>query len=140
VTAVVVSELATRSRRQARESALLAQIATSLLEHGDVTRELDRIARGTADALQVERAEVVLGDEPVSTSAGGERYPLVAAGRRVGTLAVEGPRRRSAAARRLLPALASLLAVAIDRERLAGWQVAEALVGGKEMREIRSSS
>jgi two-component system, OmpR family, sensor histidine kinase KdpD len=119
VTAVVVSELATRSRRQARESALLAQIATSLLEHGDVTRELDRIARETADALQVERAEVALGDEPVSTSGGGERYPLVAAGRRVGTLAVEGPRRRSAAARRLLPALASLLAVAIDRERLA---------------------
>jgi len=119
VTAVVVSELATRSRRQARESALLAQIATSLLEHGDVTRELDRIARGTADALQVERAEVALGDEQMSTSGEGERYPLVAAGRRVGTLAVEGPRRRSGAARRLLPALASLLAVAIDRERLA---------------------
>jgi K+-sensing histidine kinase KdpD len=34
VTAVVVSELAARSRRQARESALLARIATSLLLTG----------------------------------------------------------------------------------------------------------
>ena len=37
VTAVVVSELAARSRRRAREASLLAEIATSLLEHG--TRE-----------------------------------------------------------------------------------------------------
>jgi K+-sensing histidine kinase KdpD len=36
VTAVVVSELAARSRRQARESALLAEIATSLLRRGEV--------------------------------------------------------------------------------------------------------
>jgi two-component system sensor histidine kinase KdpD len=120
VTAVVVSELATRSRRQARESALLAQIATSLLEHGDVTQELARMERETAEALQVERAEIALADEPVPGVGGVERYPLVAAGQRVGTIVLERPRRRSGAARRrLLPALASLLAVAIDRERLA---------------------
>ena len=35
VTAVVVSELAARSRRRANESALLAEIAASLLERGD---------------------------------------------------------------------------------------------------------
>ena len=117
VTAVVVSELATRSRRQARESALLAQVATSLLEHGDVSAELDRIAAAAAPALQVERARISVDDERTPE---GEHYPLVAAGRRVGTITLEGPRARSASARRrLLPALASLLAVAIDRERLA---------------------
>jgi K+-sensing histidine kinase KdpD len=60
VTAVVVSELAARSRRQARESALLARIATSLLEHGNVSSELERIAAETAEALRVEDARSVL--------------------------------------------------------------------------------
>jgi K+-sensing histidine kinase KdpD len=50
VTAVVVSELAARSRRQARESALLAEIATSLLRRGEVSTELDRIAAEAARA------------------------------------------------------------------------------------------
>jgi two-component system sensor histidine kinase KdpD len=117
-TAVVVSELAARSRRRANESALLAEIAASLLERGDLERELDRIAAEAARALQVERATIVVGDE--LPRRGGERHPLLAGGRRVGTIVLEGPRRGSAAARRrLLPALASLLGVAIDRERLA---------------------
>src|SRR6201993_570491 len=64
VTAVVVSELAARSRRQARESALLAEIATSLLEHGSVSDELERISAESADALQVESARIELGPEP----------------------------------------------------------------------------
>src|SRR5690349_11146200 len=41
VTAVVVSELAAGARRRARESALLAEIATRLLERGDVSPELE---------------------------------------------------------------------------------------------------
>jgi len=115
VTAVVVSELAARSRRQARESALLARIATSLLEHGSVSDELERIGAEAADALQVETARIELGPEPDPDS-----YPLAVANRRVGTIHLERPRRGSARTRRrLLPALASLLGVAIDRERLA---------------------
>jgi two-component system, OmpR family, sensor histidine kinase KdpD len=118
-TAVVVSELAARSRRRATESALLAEIAGSLLERGELTPELDRIGAEAARALQVERATIFVGEEvPRGTS--GDRHPLLAGGRRVGTIVLEGPRRGSAAARRrLLPALASLLGVAIDRERLA---------------------
>jgi len=117
VTAVVVSELATRSRRRARESALLGQIATSLLEHGGVTAELERIAAEAARALQVEQARIELGsDAPEAADA----HPLVVGDRRVGTIYLEGRRHGSEAARqRLLPALASLLGVAIDRERLA---------------------
>jgi two-component system, OmpR family, sensor histidine kinase KdpD len=119
VTSVVVSQLAARSRRQARESALLAQIATSLLERGDVSHELERIEAEAARALQVERAHIELGDS-VAPSESSEPFPLAAGGRRVGTIYLEHPRAWTAAARRrLLPALASLLGVAIDRERLA---------------------
>jgi two-component system, OmpR family, sensor histidine kinase KdpD len=118
VTAVVVSELAARSRRQAREAALLARIATSLLAHGNVSAELDRIAAEAAQALQVERARIELGADP-AREAQPESYPLTAADRRVGTIFLEGSRQRTGLGRRLLPALASLLGVAIDRERLA---------------------
>jgi two-component system sensor histidine kinase KdpD len=118
VTAVVVSDLAARSRRQARESALLARIATSLLEHGNVSAELERIAAEAAQALQVEGARIELGSSPPART-GGESYPLTAAERRVGTIYLTRQRQGSARVRRrLLPALSSLLGVAIDRERL----------------------
>jgi two-component system sensor histidine kinase KdpD len=119
VIAAVVSELATRSRRRARESALLAQIATSLLEHGNVSAELERIAAEAARALQVERARIEL-QAPRTDGSGAEPYPLAVGDRRVGTIYLEGRRQGSEVGRRrLLPALASLLGVAIDRERLA---------------------
>src|SRR5690349_4847003 len=84
VTAVVVSELAARSRRQANESALLARVAGSLLQGGEVSSELERIEAEVAAALGVERARIVLGGgEDV---VGGEEYALTAGGRRVGTI------------------------------------------------------
>jgi two-component system sensor histidine kinase KdpD len=120
VTAVLVSELAARSRRQARESALLAEIATSLLRRGEVSGELERIAAEAAQALQVERARIELDDRASSASAVEEPFTLAVEGRRVGTIYLERPQQGGAPARRrLLPALASLLGVAIDRERLA---------------------
>jgi two-component system sensor histidine kinase KdpD len=113
VTAVVVSELAARTRRRAREASLLAEIATSLLEHGTVGDELERISAEAARALQVDRARITLGER-------GDGFALTAGTRRVGTIELEGLGRGDAnARRRLLPALASLLGVAIDRERLA---------------------
>ncbi|MGZ8697679.1 MAG: ATP-binding protein [Gaiellaceae bacterium] len=120
VTAIVVSELAARSRRQAGESALLAQIASSLLERGEVSGELERIGAEAAAALRVEQVRIELGAEAAQEDGETERYPLTAGGRRVGTIDLGRPRQGSAAVRRrLLPALASLLGVAIDRERLA---------------------
>jgi two-component system sensor histidine kinase KdpD len=114
VTAIVVGELAARSRRRAREAALLAEIATSLLEHGTVGADLERISAEAARVLQAEEAHITLGDWP------SEGEPLTAGGRRVGTIRLVGPRERGAGARRrLLPALGSLLGVAIDRDRLA---------------------
>jgi two-component system sensor histidine kinase KdpD len=117
VTAIVVSELAAGARRRARESALLAEIATSLLRRGEVGRDLDRIAADAAQALQVERARIEVGR---GGPAGPGAFPLAVEDRRVGTIYLERPRQAGAAARRrLLPGLASLLGVAIDRERLA---------------------
>ena len=117
VTAVVVSELAARSRRRATESELLAGIATSLLAHGEVRGELERIASEVARVLQVDRARIELGD---GTPDGEGAYPLVAGTRQVGVIHLDGPAPRGTAARRrLIPALASLLGVAVDRERLA---------------------
>jgi hypothetical protein len=49
VTSVVVSELAARARRRARESELLAAVATGLLERGNVSRELE-VSRDLGDA------------------------------------------------------------------------------------------
>jgi two-component system sensor histidine kinase KdpD len=119
ITAVVVSQLATRSRRQARESALLAQVASSLLERPEVSSELERIGSEVALALGIEQARIVLDAAPAGEQEG-EAYPLSARGRRVGTIVVGQARGWGAAARRrVLPGLASLLGMAIDRERLA---------------------
>ena len=117
VTAVVVSELAARLRRRADESALLAQVATALLERGDVTAELDPIAAEAARVLRVRSARIELGAR-AEPREGEVAEPLVAGGRRVGTIFVPAAEQRPAG-RRLLRALASLLAVAIDREKLA---------------------
>ncbi len=121
VTSAVVSELAARSRRRATESALLAEIARSLLERGSVNGELDQIAAGAAAALGAGEARIELGEPSERLRADSDATPLIAGSRRVGTITLRGPRwpyRKSESP--LLPALASLLAVAIDQERLAG--------------------
>jgi two-component system sensor histidine kinase KdpD len=124
VTAVVVSELAAGLRRRATESALLAEIATSLLAHGGVSEQLQQLAPEIAKALQADHVGISL-DDSISS----DRYPLMAGARQVGSIELEGQHAGTAAARRrLLPALGSLVAVAIDRERLAQEAVeAEAL-------------
>ncbi len=113
LTSVVVSGLAARSRRRAREATLLTEIATSLLEHGTVAAELERISTETARALHADKAWIALGED----AAGG--YELAAGGRKIGAISVEGRALDTSSRRRVLPALASLLGVAIDRERLA---------------------
>jgi two-component system sensor histidine kinase KdpD len=132
-TAIVVSDLAARSRRRAavaeqreRESALLAQLAGELLQGRPLDQELDRIAAGAAEVLGVERARIELGR---AHPAEGSPYPLESAGTHVGTLVVLDRAEPSLEVRRrFLPALASLLAVAAEREALTREAVeAEAL-------------
>jgi two-component system sensor histidine kinase KdpD len=124
VVAVVTSELAVRARRRAklaeqreREAALLASVATSLLRGEPLSHELDRVSEGVADVLGVPHATIRLSDTP-SDEANGS-CALAVGGRRIGTLgfAAEQPLDESVA-RRFLPALASLLAVAFDRDAL----------------------
>jgi len=118
VTAIVVSDLAARSRRRAREAALLAQIAHTLLERGGVAGELDEIAEGAATALGAGSARIALSAD-VAPNSGEVGRPLEAGGRRIGTIFLRRERRGSTAARRhVLPPLASMLGVALDREAL----------------------
>lgn len=99
VTAVIVSELASRSRRRAREAELLAQVATSLLVRGEVSGQLDEIGAAAARVLGVEEARIDL-------------EPDVGA-----RIVVRGRRRRESS--RLVAGLGSLLSVALEHERLA---------------------
>ena len=125
-TATVVGALASRARRQhaealqrERESALLADVASELLRGTGVALDLDRVERRTAEVLGVSSAQIVLGAS--GTRRGESPYPLRAADSELGTLYT--PEREEPpldVRRRMLPALASLLAVAAERDELAG--------------------
>jgi two-component system sensor histidine kinase KdpD len=131
-TAIVVSLLATRVRRRAaeseqreREAALLAEIASELLSGKPLGDELPLIADGVAGVLAVSSARIELGPER-SPRGDDDPYPLMAGERRVGTLYLSDREEADLAVRkRFLPALASLLAVAAERERL-GREASEA--------------
>jgi two-component system sensor histidine kinase KdpD len=122
VTAVVVSELAARSRRRAadaeqreREAALLAEIAGHLLAGQDLEAELDWIGGRTAEVLGVGSATIRLGRPRADENV----LPLDVDGRIIGSVSVplsDDP--HVAVRRRFFPALSALLAVAIDRSRL----------------------
>jgi two-component system sensor histidine kinase KdpD len=124
VVAVVASELAARARRRAREAArrereaaLLAEVAASLLGRA-VTEELDGIASRAATVLGVPQATITLGEAPVA-SPDTVAVPLVANGSALGVITMPAPGAvDDRVARRFLAALASLLAVALDREQL----------------------
>jgi two-component system, OmpR family, sensor histidine kinase KdpD len=124
VTAVVVSELAARSRRRAadaeqrrRESALLAEIAGRLLGGGELEDEVAWIGGRAAEVLGVSRAEIELGRPRAHH--GDAPTPLEVDGRAVGTIYTPVEANEHVAVRkRFLPALAALLAVAIDRRHL----------------------
>ena len=126
VVGLVVSDLAARARHRARdaeqrerEASLLAELSAALLSGADVASEHERIAGGAAQVLGVERARLELGP---ATGAGHAQSPLElrAGDRSIGRLYLTGGAAPDGAvARRFLPALASLLAVGLDRERLA---------------------
>jgi two-component system sensor histidine kinase KdpD len=124
-TGVVVSELAARARRRAtaaeqreRESALLAQLATDLLSGRDLEEEIGEIGSSAADVLGTASAVIELGD-PHRPPARCSPFRLEVDGRMVGTLYTpEGSDPNIIVQHRFLPALAALLAVAVDRARL----------------------
>lgn len=121
VVAVTVSLLADRVRRRAaeaeqreREAALLADVAGDLLGGRDLQDELESISGRAAQVLGVSRARIELGRH--APPAGEAPHPLEVDRRMVGTLYLPDGEAPSLADRgRFLPALASLLAVAVDR-------------------------
>jgi two-component system, OmpR family, sensor histidine kinase KdpD len=123
VTAVVVSTLAARSRRREeqairreREAALLADVAGRLLESPRVQDQLLEIADRVGRALGAAGISIEL-DSVRRPDAGQTALELRAGHRHVGRVFV-APEPEAETTRRLFPGLASLLAVAIDRERL----------------------
>ena len=125
VVAVVASELAASARRRAleaqqreREAALLAEVAASLLGGGAVTEELDGIAAQAAAVLGASHAWISLGDAATGLPEA-LTYPLAAGGRTIGSVSVSARRPADdSVVLRFLPALSSLLAVALEREQL----------------------
>ncbi len=126
VTAVVVSELAAAARRRAAEadqqraeSAFAAEVSALLLDSGFVHKQLRSIGARLAEVLGVSAAHLELGSfrRPESSES---VHELTVGGRQVGRLflaAAAAP--DPAVTRRVLHTLSSLLAAAIDRERLA---------------------
>jgi two-component system sensor histidine kinase KdpD len=126
VTAIVVGSLASRYRtwgaeaeQRGREAALLADIAAELLRGTRLEEELEQIEERTADVLGVTSVTIVLGEHAPGRSRGSP-HPLTVGGHQIGILFTQETEEPPlATCRRLLPALASLLAVASERETLA---------------------
>jgi two-component system, OmpR family, sensor histidine kinase KdpD len=126
ITGVVVSELAARSRRRAadarkreREATLFADVAATLLEADHVQDRLKEVAAHIATALGLSRARIEL-DSVRRPDRGEAAADLRLGDRYVGRLFfASGDTLPSDATVRVLPALASILAVAVDRERLS---------------------
>jgi len=126
VTAVVVGSLASRYRAQRaeaeqreRESALLADMAADLLRGAGLEDGIDRIAERAAEVLGVSSVRIELG-EHAHASAHESPHPLTVEGRAIGVLFMpEDEEPALTTKRHLLPALASLIGVAAERETLA---------------------
>jgi two-component system sensor histidine kinase KdpD len=124
VTAVVVSDLASRARQRAaeaeqreREEALLAELSIALLQGDEIATQLHRVGAATASVLGLRRARLELGHRRDGDGLGS--LDLRTNGRVVGALHIDEDAHLSPAVRRrFLPALASLIAMAVDRERL----------------------
>jgi two-component system sensor histidine kinase KdpD len=123
-TAVVVSTLAAQARRRRddaeqrrREAEVLAEAAADLLRGVELVAVVGRLTELTAAVLRVGDARLELGEREAGA---GERAVPVAAGRRVvGTLLFDAADELDrGVADRFLPALAALLAVAVDRAEL----------------------
>jgi two-component system, OmpR family, sensor histidine kinase KdpD len=125
VTAIVVSELASRARRRAaeaeqreREESLLAELSTAVLQGEETEAQLDQLSEAVAGVLGVPAVRLEPGPPP-EAGAALRALDVRTGDRTVGTLYVEGDAEIDpAVTRRFLPALASLLAVAFDREEL----------------------
>jgi two-component system sensor histidine kinase KdpD len=124
--AVAVGALAARARARREdaesrrmEANALAEVALELLRGRPLDDVLAELAALTAGVLGVAAARIELGEPP--PRAGERAVPLEAGLRRVATLFV--PERTTvddAVRRRFLPSIAALLAVALQRNRLAG--------------------
>ncbi len=126
VVAIVVGTLASRYRigkqeaeQREREAALLADIAADLLRGAQLGEGMGQIEERTAAVLGVSAVRIALGEHP-RASAKESPHHLTVEGRAIGVLYTpEDEEPVLATQRRLLPGLAALLGVALERETLA---------------------
>jgi two-component system sensor histidine kinase KdpD len=126
VVAVVAAELASRARRRAedaeqrgREAAFAADVSAMLVEPGFVQDKVGEIGSLAARVLGSRWARIEL-ESLRRPQADEVAHPLLAGGRRVGQVLVPASADPDqAVVNRVLPSLATLLASAVDRERLA---------------------
>jgi len=110
---------AAEAERRRGEADLHAAMAQLLLQGADVETQLGLISRRIAQAYGLASAAILLGEH--EAHARREAIPLTAGGTQIGTLLVPAGTIGPAAARlreRVAPALAAVLAAALERERL----------------------
>lgn len=151
-TALITSRLASgahrfreETRARHRDADLLARLSDAILESVGPDRLDPRVTEAAAAALEVERAVVVAAGDPgapedrtrIAPDPAGFTAPLLAGRRVVGALEVGPalPGSRRWANRDLVAAIAGLVAVAVERNRLlAAALESEALRRSDEMR------
>ena len=124
-TAILVSDLASRARGRAaeaeqreREAALLADLSTAVMRGEKVATQLDHLSGAVGGVLGVPAVRLAFGP-PREDGATTRALALRTGQRTVGRLYIDADAEiDSAVNRRFLPAFASLLAVALDREQL----------------------
>jgi two-component system sensor histidine kinase KdpD len=134
VAAAIASSVAELARARAedaelrrREASLSAEMARLLLAGGTPDRALPEVSASLAEAMGLDWARVEIGAVPPPE--GALAVPLESRGERIATLLVpEGidERRRERVEERIRPALATLVAAALERERL-GAEAVEAI-------------
>lgn len=126
ITGLIVGDLARRARRTAREAeqrereaSFLAELSSTLLAGADLTGMLPRVAADTGRILDLTSARIGLGGAPVPRPGevaieldGGEKPIATLYALREEAAGLNGQTR-------FLVALASVLGIALDRERLA---------------------
>ncbi len=127
ISAILASSLAEQARARAeeaedrrREADLTARMATTLLGTTSLSDSLEKSGATIAEVLDLPWARVELGERMPED---GLVFPLRHAGAEIGTLVVPGDMPTSNLERlrgRIAPPLATLLAAAVDRDRLIG--------------------
>jgi two-component system sensor histidine kinase KdpD len=140
LTALSVSALAERAavraaeaERRRREALFAADAAALLLEPGEVRATLAPMAERVAEVLRARAARLGFDADPPPGA-----QALTSGGRRIGWLALDGATASAETQARVTSIVASLLATALERERLARDDAAKTAILRSVSHDLRS--